>query len=113
MSIVTLSDAFIQRQQYKDGRILRDKILCGLCIRFGARTQTFLIATSVGGKQFRMTLGRWPLISVEEARALAVPILKSCRTGQMPLKRLPPKLPTLTEAITRYAETKVSISVQF
>lgn len=106
MSIITLSEALLQKLPQKDGLILRDRILCGLCIKIGRRSRTFLIATSVGGKQLRMTLGRWPLISVEEARALAAPILKNCRSGQTPLKRLPPKLPTLSAAVVRYTETK-------
>ena len=54
----------------------------------------------------RMNIGRWPLISVEEARALAAPILKNCRNGQTPLKQLPPTLPTLSAAVVRYTETK-------
>lgn len=106
MSIITLSEALLQKLSPKDGLILRDRVLCGLCIKIGRRNRTFLIATSVAGKQFRLTLGRWPLISVEEARALALPILKNCRSGQMPLKRLPPKLPTLNAAVVRYTETK-------
>lgn len=81
MSIITLSEALLQKLPQKDGLILRDWILCVLCIRIGRRSRTFLIATSVGGKQLRMTL-RWPLISVEEARVLAAPILKNCRNGQ-------------------------------
>ncbi|MBU1979603.1 MAG: integrase family protein [Gammaproteobacteria bacterium] len=106
MSIITLSEALLQKLSPKDGLIIRDRVLCGLCIKIGRRNRTFLIATSVGGKQLRMTLGRWPLISVEEARALALPILKNCRNGQMPLKRLPPTLPTLSAAVVRYTETK-------
>jgi hypothetical protein len=106
MSIVTLSDALIKRITASDGRILRDRILCGLCLKAGKRTRTFLIATSVSGKQFRCTIGRWPIVSVDEARALALPILQDCRRGVAPSIQLPRQLPTLTEAIANYCEAK-------
>lgn len=106
MAIITLSESLLLKLPPKEGLILRDRILCGLCIKVGRRTRTFFVATSIAGKQIRMTLGRWPLLSVEEARAIAAPILRSCRSGQSPLKRLPPKLPTLSEAVACYTETK-------
>ena len=106
MSIVILSDAYIQKLSPHRTTILRDKILCGLCLKVGKRSHSFLVATSVGGKQFRMTLGRWPIINVEEARELAAPILKNCRIGLQPIKRPPPKLPTLYEALGHYCEAK-------
>lgn len=106
MPIVTLSEALLQKLSPKDGAILRDRILCGLCIRIGRRSRTFFIATSAAGLQIRITLGRWPLISVEEARNLAMPLLRDCRIGQSPDKRLPPKMPTLADAVVRYCDTK-------
>lgn len=106
MAIVILSDAYIQKLSTQRTMIVRDKVLCGLCLKVGKRNRTFLIATSVCGQQFRMTVGRWPLIGVEEARELAAPILKNCRSGQQPIKRMPPKLPTLYEAIGRYCSAK-------
>jgi integrase len=106
MSIVTLSDSLIQRLPAADGRILRDRTVCGLCLKVGRRSRTFLIATSVAGKQFRMTLGRWPLISVDEARRTALPLLQKCRLGHFPSSHVQQKLPTLIEAIDQYCETK-------
>jgi hypothetical protein len=106
MAIVTLSEALLQRLPAKDGIILRDRILSGFCIRIGRRSRTFFIATSAGGRQVRMTLGRWPLISVNEARNLAIPLLQSCRDGQLPNTRLPGKLPTMKDAVIKYCETK-------
>jgi hypothetical protein len=32
-------------------------MLSGFCVRMNARKRTFRVATSVAGKQFRMTLG--------------------------------------------------------
>ena len=106
MAIVTLSDTLLQRLTAKDGRILRDRILCGLCLKAGRRARTFLVATSCNGQQVRITLGQWPLVSVEEARTLATPILRSCRNGQTPTKPNRRKLPTLCDSIADYAEAK-------
>ena len=92
----------------KRGVILRDRVLSGFCVRVGARTQTFLVATSVRGKQFRCTLGRWPLISVEEARDRAMALLRECRRGVTPER--PEKAlkaaPTLAEVLPAYCEAK-------
>ena len=82
MSILTLSDPLLQRLTVTDGRIVRDKVLCGFCVRLNKRSRTFLVATSVQGKQLRMMLGRWPLIGVEEARSMAVEVLRECRAGR-------------------------------
>lgn len=86
--------------------MLRDRVLCGLCLKAGKRTRTFLVATSCNGQQVRITLGRWPLISVEEARMLAAPILRSCRAGEAPARPKRRQLPTLRESIAAYAEAK-------
>lgn len=61
MPIITLTEALLQKLSMTDGRILRDQILCGFCLRANKQSRIFLVATSVQGKQFRMTLGRWPL----------------------------------------------------
>ena len=106
MAIVTFTEALLQRLTATDSRILRDKVLCGFCVRLNKRSKTFLVATSVQGKQLRMTLGRWPLISVEEARAMAVMALKECRAGRPPAAVKPRKLPTLIELLPEYCEAK-------
>ena len=63
MPIVLISEALLLRATAIDGRLLRDRVLCGFCVRLNARKRSFRIATSVAGKQFRMTLGYWPLMS--------------------------------------------------
>lgn len=45
--------------------------------------EPFFIATSVSGKQFRMMLGYWPLMTVEQARNHAMEVLRQCRNGEM------------------------------
>ena len=106
MAIIALSDTLLQRLTPQQGQILRDKILCGFCIRIGKRTHSFLVSTSAGGKQVRIFLGRWPLLSVDEAREMALPILRTCRSGQLPSKVVQGKLPTLWEALPTYAKAK-------
>ncbi len=90
----------------KTGTVLRDRVLCGLCIRIGSRTQTFCVATSVRGQQVRVTLGRWPLICVDQAREMALPILRRCRAGEYSAARVRLRLPTLREALVEYGAAK-------
>jgi integrase len=104
--ILTFSEPLLQRLTASDGRILRDKVLCGFCLKLNKRSKTFLVATSVQGKQLRMTLGRWPLLSVEEARTMAVMALKECRAGRPPSTVKPRKLPTLMELLPEYCQAK-------
>ncbi|MDN7637132.1 tyrosine-type recombinase/integrase [Burkholderia cepacia] len=68
--------------------------------------QTFCIATSVRGKQVRVTLGRWPLITVAQARELALPILRKCREGEYVVAAVRVQLPTLRQALAEYAKAK-------
>ncbi len=104
--IVTLSEPLLQRLSATDGRILRDRILCGFCVKANKRSRTFIVATSVNGQQLRMTLGKWPFISVDEARTLAVKVLRDCRAGVMPSRQIKRKLPTLRVAIQTYCHDK-------
>ena len=106
MPIVLISESLLRRSTAIDGRLLRDRVLCGFCVRMNARRRTFRIATSVAGKQFRMTLGYWPLMSVEEARQLAMQVLRECRAGRRPSDKLAVVLPTLREALTSYCAVK-------
>ena len=106
MPIVLISEAMLLRSTITDGRILRDRMLCGLCVRMNARKRSFKVATSVGGKQFRMVLGYWPLMSVDEARTLAMEVLRECRAGRTPSKATPVSLPTMRDALTAYCLAK-------
>lgn len=85
---------------------MRDRTLCGLCLRIGARTNTFVVATSVAGRQIRVTLGQWPLITVDEPRELALPILRQCRSGEYIAIPIRAQLPTLRQVLPEYAKAK-------
>lgn len=104
--IVLISEALLQRSTATDGRILRDRFLQGFCVRLNKRKRTFLIATSVRGKQFRMMLGYWPLMSLDEARTKAMEVLRQCRSGEQPSRKVPQDLPSLREAYVAYCKTK-------
>jgi integrase len=104
--IVLISESLLRRSTVTDGRILRDSVLCGFCVRMNPRKRTFRIATSVLGKQFRMTLGYWPLMSVDEARARAMEVLRECRAGRVPSKTVAPVLPTTRLALEAYCAAK-------
>jgi hypothetical protein len=45
--IVLISAALLLRSRASDGRILRDRVLCGLCVLMNARNRSFKMATSV------------------------------------------------------------------
>lgn len=71
MPIVLISDALLLRATATDGRILRDRVLCGFGVRLNSRKRTFLIATSVSGKQFRMTIHIMAAFAEHEARLIS------------------------------------------
>ena len=106
VAIVLISEALLRRSRVGDGRILRDRVLCGFCVRMNARKRAFKVATSVAGKQFRMTLGYWPLMSVEQARAAATEVLRQCRAGIVPERVKRTEVPTLAAAYCAYCDAK-------
>lgn len=106
MPIVTITESLPQCNRAAGERILRDRVLYGFCVRLNARKHTFRVITSVRGKPFKMTLGYWPLMSVDEARARAMEVLRLCRRGEVPPKLIAPALPTLREAYLAYCVAK-------
>lgn len=108
MPIVMISESLLLRDGLKQGTVLRDRVVCGFCLKVNARTKTFIVATSVRGRQFRRTLGRWPLLSVSEARDRAIELIRDCRNGVMPAApaKTARELPTLSEVIPAYSSAK-------
>lgn len=104
--IVLISESLLLHSTARDGRLLRDRMLSGFCVRMHARRRTFRVATSVAGKQFRMTLGYWPLMSVEQARARAMEVLAQCRRGERTSQFVPKAVPTLRAAYLEYCSVK-------
>jgi len=106
MSIVLITESLLARSTARDGRMLRDRVLSGFCVRMNPRKRTFWVATSVAGKQFRLRLGHWPLMSVDDARAEAMEVLRKCRRGERPALVVKVKLPNLREAYLGYCAAK-------
>ncbi len=77
--IITLTEALLERLTATDGRILRDRLLCGFAVRANKRRRTFLIATSVKGRQVRMMLDYWPLMNVGNAHSRTMQVLRGRR----------------------------------
>src|SRR5664279_2524308 len=99
MPIVMISESLLKKATATDGRILRDRVLSGFGVRLNVCKRTFLIATSVAGKQFRMMLGHWPLMTVDEARSHAMDVLRQCRNGEQPSRKIKTEAPTLRAAL--------------
>jgi hypothetical protein len=59
-----ISESLLLRSTGRDGRILRDRVLSGFGVRLNARKRTFLIATSVCGKQFHVLE---PMVKIQDA----------------------------------------------
>ncbi len=47
--IVLISESMLRRSRVVDGRLLRDRMLCGFCVRMNPRKRAFKVATSVAG----------------------------------------------------------------
>ncbi|MDO1474973.1 integrase family protein [Comamonas thiooxydans] len=103
-----ISESLLARTRLPAGTILRDRVISGFCLKINARTKTFVVATSVRGRQFRRTIGRWPLLSVKEARDRAIELIQECRSGVIPAALAKPvtELPTLSEVIPTYSAAK-------
>ena len=108
MPIVMISESLLLRDGLKQGTVLRDRVVCGFCLKVNARTKTFIVATSVRGRQFRRTLGRWPLLSVSEARDKAIELIRDCRNGIVPAApaKTTTERPTLSEVLPAYSTAK-------
>ncbi len=104
--IVLISESLLLRSTATDGRILRDRVLSGFGVRLNARKRTFLVATSVRGKQFRMMLGYWPLMSVEKPAVRLWRCCASVETVNDRVGKVPQDLPTLREAYIGYCKIK-------
>ncbi|VWX32814.1 conserved hypothetical protein [Limnobacter sp. 130] len=106
MPIVTLSEALLERTRCGQRQILRDRVLCGFCVVVGKRVISFAVATSCRGEQVRITLGRWPLLSVDQARAKALELLRDCRRGLKPTKTASAALPSVRAMLGAYVKAK-------
>lgn len=63
-------------------KVYLDTSLSGFGVRIGQKTKTFYAEKRVDGKPVRVTLGRFPVLSVEEARKKAMGVLSELADGK-------------------------------
>lgn len=59
MPIVLITESLLLKSSARDGRVLRDRMLSGFCVRMNARSRTFRVAVLCGHlhDQGEMTVG--------------------------------------------------------
>ena len=93
----------------KEQVICKDTQLTHLGILVGARTKSFFIQASYQGRPIRHSLGKFPFMSVEEARKKGVKVLGEIFDGQNPnaARKAETELSkyTLADALDSYIKT--------
>lgn len=104
MTRCLITDERLAREKLTAGRrFLNDSRLTGFKVIISSRSRTFVVRT---GQLYRV-LGRWPLISAENAREQALDLLRRLTAGgtiQTGACNAP--IPTLREAFDRYVAAK-------
>ncbi|HEY8380772.1 MAG TPA: tyrosine-type recombinase/integrase [Microvirga sp.] len=94
--------------------IYRDQELRGFGLRVGSRTKVFIAEGQVGRRTVRTTLGRYGLVTPEQARKLALQTLSRMGQGEDPnAKKVETDVSRLTlrHAFTDYFRAKPSLSL--
>lgn len=103
---ILLSDAFLRSRQHRPGArvIVHDSRVTGFECVIGARTKTFRLRT----RAVSALLGRWPVLTADEARAKALDLLRRVAEGEAPanVRAAQVARPTLGEALTDYLAAK-------
>ena len=96
------------------GQVLfRDDELTGFGLRVGARAKTFFAEGQVRRRTIRVTIGRYPLMSPEEARRNAFEHLAAMSRGVDPTqekKAAEGRVITVEEAFDAFFEAKLNLS---
>lgn len=102
--------------QPKNGQVLyRDEELTGFGLRVGSKTKTFFAEGQVRRRTIRLTLGRYPLVSPEEARRIAFENLAAMARGVDPTvekKDAKARAATVEEAFEAFFEAKPGLSLR-
>lgn len=80
-----------------------DDSLPGLSLRIGKRTKTFMVVVAKGKQRARVTLGRYPNISLSDARSKARALIGEAQDR----KNRPPRM-TFDEALALFKQTHTS-----
>jgi len=98
----------------KSGQIFyHDSELTGFGLRVGAKAKTFIAEGQVRRRSVRLTIGRYPLISPEEAKRVALERLAAMARGDDPAKEEKAKRAralTIEEAFAAFFEAKPNLS---
>ena len=93
--------------------IYRDKDLPGYGLLAGTRTQSFFVEGQIGRRTVRATIGRYPRISPERARVLAMRALSDMAEGRHPSAErriLRSRSMTVEEAFTAFFAGRTHLS---
>lgn len=97
-----------------EGAVLyRDAELTGFGLRVGSRSKTFFAESQVRRRTVRMTLGRYPLLTPDEARRMAMTNLAAMSQGVDLVKEKKAELArslTVAEAFETFFEAKPNLS---
>lgn len=85
-------------------KIYRDSDTKGFCLRMGPTCRAFIVEHTCGGKRIRLTIGHYPTMSVEVARAEAQRRIAEMQLGIMPADRK--NDPTLLAVMDRFLEIR-------
>ena len=68
-------------------RIYRDSVTNGFCLRMTQKSRAFIVEHMCKGKRVRLTIGHYPALSVDEARAEAQRRIADMQQGFLPTDR--------------------------
>jgi len=108
-----LTTNFIQTkiQPPEKGKVeyYRDSKLIGFGLRVREKSMTFFVEKRINGINRRVTIGKYPLLSPDQARNDAVVILGDMAKGKIPSKKSDIRktdIPTLGQAFLEYKSSK-------
>src|SRR3954463_6731628 len=84
MPATTLTDVFIQKLKLGPQVDFWDDRVTGLALRLSRRHKTFIVRYRLEGEQKRHTLGRYPSLTLAEARKKAKAALGQAAEGKEP-----------------------------
>jgi integrase len=99
---VKITNAFLKKLEVGEKAKYVDTEIQGFQVVVGAKTIAFYVHKKVKQKIHRVSIGKYPLVSLEEARQEALKILSSLANYQIPEAIIERKQPTLNEAMEFY-----------
>ena len=91
----------------------RDSELRGFGLCVGARDKSFFVERQILGRTRRVTLGRFPVMQVEDARGKALEVLAAMARGENPVaeaKAARSGVPSVKQAFANFFEGKPNLA---